>query len=220
MKKILALLALMPLFVCAQQNYTTTDTVWTDNTPAIFYYSGEEKPRVLAEKYLYEDGSLREEVTLTYETKGKFDRKYYVRKCYYPDGQLQYEEVMNKDGQKCTYYNEKGKVVKRPKKKIDLYMEMPEFPGGQEELLYFLQKNVKYPKIAQENGIQGRVIVQFVVAKDGKIEEAVVVRSGGDPSLDKEALRVIKSMPRWIPGKQRGKPVRVQYTVPVNFRLR
>ena len=96
---------------------------------------------------------------------------------------------------------------------------MPEFPGGQQALFKYLGENVKYPVIAQENGIQGRVICQFVVNKDGSIVEAVVVRSSGEPSLDKEALRVINSMPKWKPGKQRGKPVRVKYTVPVNFRL-
>ena len=97
--------------------------------------------------------------------------------------------------------------------------KMPEFPGGQQALCKYLSENVKYPVIAQENGIQGRVICQFVVNKDGKIVDVEVVRSGGDPSLDKEAVRVIKSMPNWKPGQQRGKPVRVKYTVPVNFRL-
>ncbi|MGM9836907.1 MAG: energy transducer TonB [Paludibacteraceae bacterium] len=96
---------------------------------------------------------------------------------------------------------------------------MPEFPGGQQALFKYLSENVKYPVIAQENGIQGRVICQFVVNKDGAIVDVEVVRSGGDPSLDKEAIRVIKSMPKWHPGKQRGKAVRVKYTVPVNFRL-
>ena len=96
---------------------------------------------------------------------------------------------------------------------------MPEFPGGQQALFKYLSENVKYPAIAQENGIQGRVICQFVVNKDGAIVDVEVVRSGGDPSLDKEAVRVIKSMPKWKPGKQRGKAVRVKYTVPVNFRL-
>ncbi len=96
---------------------------------------------------------------------------------------------------------------------------MPEFPGGQQALFKYLSENVKYPVIAQENGIQGRVICQFVVNKDGSIVDVEVVRSGGDPSLDKEAIRVIKSMPKWKPGKQRGKPVRVKYTVPVNFKL-
>ena len=96
---------------------------------------------------------------------------------------------------------------------------MPEFPGGQQALFKYLSENVKYPVIAQENGIQGRVICQFVVNKDGSIVDVEVVRSGGDASLDKEAIRVIKSMPKWKPGKQRGKPVRVKYTVPVNFKL-
>ncbi len=96
--------------------------------------------------------------------------------------------------------------------------EMPEFPGGAGELMKYLAKSIKYPVIAQENGIQGRVICTFVVNRDGSIVDAEVVR-GVDPSLDKEALRVIQSMPKWKPGKQRGKPVRVKYTVPVTFRL-
>ena len=96
---------------------------------------------------------------------------------------------------------------------------MPEFPGGQQALFKYLAENVKYPVIAQENGIQGRVICQFVVNKDGSIVDVVAVRSSGEASLDKEAIRVIKSMPKWKPGKQRGKPVRVKYTLPVNFRL-
>lgn len=97
--------------------------------------------------------------------------------------------------------------------------KMPEFPGGQAALFKYLSENVKYPVIAQENGIQGRVICQFVVNKDGSIVDVEVVRSGGDASLDKEAIRVIKSMPKWSPGQQRGKAVRVKYTVPVNFKL-
>ena len=94
-----------------------------------------------------------------------------------------------------------------------------EFPGGQKALMKYLAENIKYPVIAQESGLQGRVICQFVVNKDGSIVDVEVVRSGGDPSLDKEAIRVIKTMPKWKPGKQRGKAVRVKYTVPVNFKL-
>ena len=96
--------------------------------------------------------------------------------------------------------------------------EMPEFPGGMAECMKFLSKNIKYPPISAENGIQGRVIVQFVVNQDGSIVDPVVVR-GVDSHLDKEALRVIQMMPKWKPGKQRGKSVRVKYTVPVMFRL-
>ena len=96
--------------------------------------------------------------------------------------------------------------------------EMPEFPGGMAECLKFLSQNIRYPPISQENGVQGRVIVQFVVNQDGSIVDPVVVRSV-DPYLDKEALRVISMMPKWKPGKQRGKAVRVKYTVPVTFKL-
>lgn len=96
--------------------------------------------------------------------------------------------------------------------------EMPSFPGGMGELMKYLGSNIKYPPVAQENGIQGRVIIQFVVEKDGSVANPQVVK-GVDPSLDKEALRVVKSMPKWNPGKQRGKAVRVKYTVPVTFRL-
>ena len=96
--------------------------------------------------------------------------------------------------------------------------EMPEFPGGMAECMKWLSKNMKYPQISQENGVQGRVIVQFVVNADGTIVDPVVVR-GVDPYLDKEALRVIGLMPKWKPGKQRGKEVRVKYTLPVMFRL-
>lgn len=96
--------------------------------------------------------------------------------------------------------------------------KQPEFPGGTTALMKFLGDNIKYPVIAQENGIQGRVITNFVVERDGSISDVQVVR-GQDPSLDKEAVRVIKTMPRWTPGQQRGKPVRVRFTLPVVFRL-
>lgn len=96
--------------------------------------------------------------------------------------------------------------------------EMPKFPGGDGELLKFIAKSIKYPVIAQENGIQGRVTCAFVVNRDGTVVDAEVLR-GVDPSLDKEALRVIGTMPKWTPGKQRGKAVRVKYTVPITFRL-
>lgn len=101
---------------------------------------------------------------------------------------------------------------------FEVVEKMPEFPGGNAALMQYLSKNIKYPTIAQENGTQGRVIVQFVVNKDGSVVDPVVARSV-DPYLDKEALRVISGMPKWNPGQQRGKPVRVRYTVPVSFRL-
>jgi protein TonB len=96
--------------------------------------------------------------------------------------------------------------------------DMPEFPGGEMALRTFIAQSIKYPVIAQENGIQGKVYVTFVVGKDGKVSNASIAR-GVDPSIDKEALRVINTLPKWKPGKQRGKPVNVSYTVPINFQL-
>jgi protein TonB len=96
--------------------------------------------------------------------------------------------------------------------------EMPEFPGGELALRKFISNAIKYPVIAQENGIQGKVYVSFVVGKDGHVTDAKVVRSA-DPSLDKEAIRVVNSLPVWKPGKQRGKPVRVGFSVPISFVL-
>ena len=96
--------------------------------------------------------------------------------------------------------------------------KMPEFPGGQDALNRYLVRNIKYPLLAQENGIQGRVVCQFVVNSDGSIVDIAVVR-GVEESLDKEAIRVIKSMPKWTPGRQGGKSVRVKYTLPIRFKL-
>ncbi|WP_436415206.1 energy transducer TonB [Petrimonas sp.] len=96
--------------------------------------------------------------------------------------------------------------------------EQPEFPGGNTAMMKFLSDNIKYPVIAQENGIQGRVITNFVVERDGSITDVQVVR-GVDPSLDREAIRVIQSMPKWKAGRQRGSAVRVRFTLPVVFRL-
>lgn len=111
------------------------------------------------------------------------------------------------------------KVVEEDDQVIFQVVEtMPTFPGGDQALFKFLSDNIRYPVIAQENGIQGRVICQFVVNRDGSIVDVEVVRSV-DASLDREAIRVIKSMPNWKPGMQRGKAVRVKYTLPVNFRL-
>lgn len=103
-------------------------------------------------------------------------------------------------------------------KVFDVVEEMPSFPGGKGALMSYLNGNTKYPVVAQENGVQGKVIISFVVERDGSISDVKVARSV-DPSLDREAQRVVKSMPRWTPGKQNGQTVRVKYNVPVVFRL-
>lgn len=96
--------------------------------------------------------------------------------------------------------------------------EMPAFPGGEQKLMEYVGKNIKYPQIARESGIQGRVFVGFVVEPDGSVSNVRLLRGIGG-GCDEEAMRVIKNMPRWKPGKQRGKAVRVSYQIPVMFRL-
>ena len=96
--------------------------------------------------------------------------------------------------------------------------EMPEFPGGMQKLADYLAKNIKYPQMARESGIQGRVFVNFVIETDGSVSKVNGMRSLGG-GCDEEAMRVVKAMPKWKPGKQRGKPVRVSYILPVNFKL-
>lgn len=106
-----------------------------------------------------------------------------------------------------------------PEKIFTAVEEPPTFPGGEKAMYEFLRKNIRYPEMAQQNNIQGRVVVQFVVEKNGAIGEVKVAR-GKDPDLDKEAVRVVKSMPNFIPGKMNGQSVRVWYTLPVSFQLK
>jgi TonB family protein len=101
---------------------------------------------------------------------------------------------------------------------FDVVEQMPEFPGGAEGMMKFLTSTVKYPAVSQKNGVQGRVVVKFVVEKDGSVSSARVVKSVNE-ELDAEALRVVNAMPAWTPGKQNGRIVRVYYTIPIAFRL-
>lgn len=112
----------------------------------------------------------------------------------------------------------KAKKPEEAEKPFDVVEQMPEFPGGMPELMKFLQENVKYPEEAMKNGIQGRVLIQFIVEKDGSISEAKVIKKVNE-LLDAEALRVIGEMPKWTPGKQKGQEVRVKFVLPVTFRL-
>ena len=172
----------------------------------------------VSETLMYPDGVKQEEVTISY--KGSKREETYERKGYFPNGNLQFHEIKDvKDTYSLTFYDEAGNVIKEAPVDFVPYKTMPEYPGGEKELMYFLSQSVQYPVECQKSGIQGRVICQFAVAKNGKIEDVRVVRSGGHPLLDKEAVRVLRSMPKWIPGKKRGEPVRVKYTVPVNFAL-
>ncbi|MDE6514319.1 MAG: energy transducer TonB [Muribaculaceae bacterium] len=110
------------------------------------------------------------------------------------------------------------KKAPEPEQIFTAVEESPKFPGGDAELYKWLSKNIRYPEMAAQNNIQGRVTVQFVVEKNGSVGEVKVVR-GKDPDLDKEAVRVVKSLPKFIPGKMNGQSVRVWYTLPINFKL-
>ena len=115
----------------------------------------------------------------------------------------------------------KTPVVQQEQKKEEVFKsveQMPTFPGGEAALMKWLQSHLQYPQLAAENNIQGRVVVQFVVTKSGAIGEVKVVRSV-DRDLDREAIRVCKSLPKFVPGRQNGQPVSVWYTLPVTFKL-
>ncbi|NDV78928.1 energy transducer TonB [Dysgonomonas sp. 511] len=111
---------------------------------------------------------------------------------------------------------EEKPVVEKPFVTVE---QMPSFPGGESEMHRFIAENLKYPVVAQESGIQGRVTIRFVVTKTGTISDVTVIR-GIDPSCDREAVRVVKAMPKWIPGKQNGMNVPVYFTLPIVFRLK
>ena len=154
-----------------------------------------------------------------------------------PEEELKSQDDLNKTKTAIGSFNVEGnddkggevlkakEVIAQPEppkheetKIFDVVEQPPSFPGGQAALLQWLSSHVKYPPIAEENGIQGRVIVGFVVERDGSVSQVQVIR-GVDPSLDKEAARVVASMPKWTPGRQNGQNVRVKYNVPVNFKL-
>ena len=119
-------------------------------------------------------------------------------------------------GEKAVESSEPKKVFKG--KVYDLVDEMPSFPGGLEELYKWIDNNVQYPAVARENGIEGRVILKFIVEKDGSLSDSTVIHSV-HPMVDREALRLVGQMPKWNPGKRAGIPVRVRYCLPIKFKL-
>lgn len=135
-------------------------------------------------------------------------------------GQSDFDKGTDDRNVVCEHKEEIVVEEKKPveEKVFTAVEQMPQFPGGDGELLKHIQKNLKYPPVAMENNIQGRVVVQFVVTKTGKVGEVKVVR-GKDPDLDKEAVRVVKTLPDFIPGKMNGQAVAVWYTLPITFKL-
>ena len=118
-----------------------------------------------------------------------------------------------------TVSAQKTVVAQKNQKVFDVVEQMPEYPGGIQALFEYLSQNVKYPTDAEKQKVEGRVIATFIVETDGSISSIEVVKPAF-PSLDAEAIRVLSGMPKWTPGKQSGKEVRVKYTVPINFHLK
>lgn len=130
------------------------------------------------------------------------------------------EGVNTKDAVAPEELREHQKIVEviEPEKPYEHVEQMPQYPGGNTELMRFISSSIRYPAIAAESNIQGQVVIRFVVTKQGKVSDVKVLRTL-DPSCDNEAVRVVKSMPQWIPGMQNGQPVAVYYTLPVRFKL-
>ncbi len=158
------------------------------------------------------DDEAPQEVTKTQDETEKSDVA--ISSVTFDQGSDEGQEVLKQNQVVVEKVEEKEEETKV----FEVVEQMPQFPGGDAALMQFLSSHIKYPVVAEENGIQGRVVCTFVVERNGSITDVKVVKSV-DPSLDKEAVRVIKSMPNWIPGKQNGSAVRVKYTVPVTFRL-
>lgn len=127
-------------------------------------------------------------------------------------------DAVRKDIESIMTPTDKGETEKKPETHVIVEV-MPQFPGGEAEMYRFISDNLKYPVVDQEIGTQGRVIVRFVVSKTGEISNLELLK-GISPTCDKEAMRVIKSMPKWIPGKQSGNPVQVYFTIPIVFKLK
>ncbi|MBO7280018.1 MAG: energy transducer TonB [Bacteroidaceae bacterium] len=140
------------------------------------------------------------------------------------DAEIEESEIMSVEDQgEVVEINEDANiVVEEVVEEEQIYQvveQQPEFPGGMQALMKFLRDNIQYPRISRENNSQGKTYVNFVVNTDGSIQDVEVMKSSGDVYLDKEAIRVVKTMPKWNPGKQAGKAVRVRFTLPVSFRL-
>ena len=158
------------------------------------------------------DDEAPQEVTKTQDETEKSDVA--ISSVTFDQGSDEGQEVLKQNQQVVEKVEQKEEETKV----FDVVEQMPTFKGGDDALMAYLHKAIRYPAIAEENGIQGRVVCTFVVERDGGITDVKVVRSV-DPSLDKEAVRVLKAMPKWIPGKQNGSAVRVKFTLPVTFKL-
>lgn len=168
------------------------------------------------------DGKQKSRCYLNAQPEGFIVEKMFFQYDYSPE---EYEELVNPVAKAASepevkeeYTQPQQTARQEPNTVVENSDEAPSYPGGDGAMMAYLANNVQYPLVAAENGVQGRVVVEFIVEKDGSLSDVKVKRSV-DPSLDREALRVVKSMPRWNPGKKDGQPVRTIFSMPVTFRL-
>jgi TonB family protein len=195
---VLTALALVVFFACEQKETMEPEAPVVD------------EEMVTIKSTLLEDGRMKIEGTA--EDMQEFKKRYSDANSF----KIETDSLGN-----IFLVQKKEEVPKTLEPEADVFFiveDMPEFPGGEMALRQYIANNIEYPKAAQENGIQGKVYVTFVVSKDGSVANARIAR-GVDPTLDKEALRVVNGLPKWTPGKQRGEKVNVSYTVPINFAL-
>lgn len=183
----------------------------------------EEKPQALPEEILNTVKSSEIKITADNEVTEEIKSQDEIKESEHAVGATNFDK--GTDDINITREHKEEVIVEEkkpePPKKEEIFRaveQMPTFPGGEGALLAYISSHIRYPAAAQENGIQGRVTVQFVVTKTGSIGEVKVVRSK-DPDLDREAIRVVKTLPKFNPGRMNGQPVSVWYTLPINFKL-
>lgn len=192
---VLTAIALVVIFACEQKEVALMETVLQDNYPQLQLTLEDQRIKIQGDDI---DIKKVEEILAS--------------------GKLSITKDSLGNSYISKYVEAQPRMLAEDAKVFLIVEEMPEFPGGDMALRKYISNTVKYPELAVENGIQGKVYVAFVVSTDGTVANAKIARSV-DPSLDKEALRVVNNLPTWHPGKQRGKAVNVSYTVPINFVL-
>jgi TonB family protein len=237
---ILAISLLLPIVCCAQENSSTVSKSDIELIKILAEQGDADAQYELGKCYAEGEGGLPEnlrETAFWWEKaakQGNKDAQYGLGKLYYKgDGvaeDLKQAEYWLKKAAEQGHEDAK-ELLEEVEEEIqslsasssgqvyDIVEQMPSFPGGQSALFQYLSKNIQYPKLCEEHGIQGRVICSYIVEEDGSITD-VQVRKSVHPSLDKEAVRVIQSMPKWNPGKENGLPVRVRYNLPITFSLK
>jgi len=209
-------------YECAKENYKSSQTL-TGKDMSVQIKKTEEcyKAIITADDYFndkkYEEAKNRYKIVLSKNPKDSYAKKQYDL-CEIQTNASPVKETLRKNVN-IADLQENNTITEDDKPQIFSHVEiMPQFPGGDVALIKWLQDNIQYPTIAAEHGIQGRVTLRFVVKPDGSVDQ-VEIQKSLDPSCDAEALRVVRMMPRWIPGKQNGNPVYVYYSLPVTFHL-